>query len=221
MRRSAFEKDFAVLSDKFPKLKCSFNKKNNQWIVIGEIDISDIKGNYWDTFRIRIFMPDNYPFGIPILQELSNVIRRTEEWHIDKYGICCTDINHNLQIKARRGIRIYNFIEDEVYPYLANQLFKCVEKKYAGSEYDHGFEGIIQYYKRQLDLQPELALLFLKMVSSGNLPNRNDPCPCNSGRKLKSCHLNSINSLKDIQKSQVQKDIDCFQNYLSRPSVGP
>ena len=214
--RTPFDKDFEEVAGKFPKLSYTFSKKADHWIITGEIDICDVLGVYWGTFEMKIFTPSSYPYCIPITQELSKIIPRAIDWHINDDGICCVDIDHRLIYMSKRGIKMVDFITDKVYPYLANQLYRLQEKKYAGAEYSHHFDGVIQFYQEDLNLSPQQAIKFLESLLPGNGLGRNDKCLCGSEKKLKNCHLASWEFLKYIDPPKIKFDIFKFKDYLNR-----
>src|SRR5690606_18557162 len=160
-RKSLFERDFEVVEELFPKLTYSWSFKFKFWVIVGELDICDTRGIYWNTFNIIIAVPQKYPHCVPVLVEQSKIIPRDINWHISSEGLCCVDISHNLIAMSKIGINIYSFISDKVYPYFANQLYKLVENEYAGKEYAHHFDGIIQYYIEDHNLPNVNAVISL------------------------------------------------------------
>lgn len=206
--KSKFEKDFLFVQEFFPKLSYFWNSKSKHWIITGDLDICDTEGNYWETFNIIIGIPQNYPHCIPIVVENSTIIHRDIDWHISQEGVCCVDIEYNLIVMSRRGININSFIRDKVYPYFANQIYKLSEHKYAGKEYAHHFDGVIQYYIEDLNLMSEeITIRFLERILSNYFMGPNNKCPCGSEKKIKECHLESIETIKSIGKKRIEKDL--------------
>lgn len=213
-KKTLFEKDFAAISELYPKLRYSWNEKLKYWIISGELDICDATGLYWDTFNILIALESPYPVKIPYVFEKSEIIPRTESWHISEHGECCVDIPHNLKLAFQRGMRLPDFMKKKVYPYFANQLHRLTRGHYAGEEYNHRFEGVIQYYKDELNLTtPLLAMHFIKSTLYKCIPGRNGLCLCNSGKKTKNCHLSSIQTLKELGDKILRKDLLDFEQW--------
>jgi hypothetical protein len=209
-RKSTFERDFGVARDKFPKLSYDLDKKRKLWVITGELDICDQAGIYWGTFDIRIFVPQNYPHCVPVVQELSTVIPRDIDWHIDADGFCCLDIQHRMTYDARKGINLSDFIMQKVYSFFANQLYKINHGSYAGEEYQHHFPGVAQFYREDLGLGVEAAILMLEGILEGWL-GRNERCPCGGLYKLKNCHFASFSFLKWMGRDQLKKDLKSFR----------
>lgn len=208
---ASFEKDFAGIQDFYPKLNSRRSDEPKGWIVSGELDICDQDGTYWDTFDIGIFIPAGYPYAVPTTMERSQLIPREIDWHISPKGVCCLDIDHNLLLAARKGLLLSDYLKNKVYPYFANQLHKRHKGTYAGEEYAHHFEGVIQFYREKLLLaSTEQALSFINLVIGHHKPGRNARCPCGSGKKLKHCHQETLDILKDIGPAALKDDLAGF-----------
>jgi len=207
---TVFERDLKVALDRFPKLRL-MQSNTNYWVVSGELDICDTKGNYWNTFEIQMLFSKNYPFCIPVVTEVSKIIPREIDWHISLSGDCCLDIPHKLVYQSRLGVNISDFVATKVYPYFSNQLYKLQTGSYAGSEFAHHREGIIQFYTEELRFEPNKALYVLQRLTRGKSFNRNEMCYCGKKVKLKNCHISTIEFLKSMPHKQLSIDLKCFK----------
>ncbi len=207
-KTNLFERDFGEAKEYFPKLSYGRNRKNKIWIISGELDICDVKSNYWNTFDIKIIVPESYPYCVPIVLEISEIIPRDIDWHISENGICCLDSDNNLILLSRHGINLRDFIAKKIYPFFANQLYKLQENKYAGEEYKHHIEGVIQYYVEDLKIPTtENIVVFLELIINKKDLTRNRLCPCKSGEKIKNCHEKSIEAIKTIGREKMLYDL--------------
>lgn len=206
-------KDLNEVRSIFPKLKYSTNKDFK--ILKGEIDIFDSNGVYWDSFTIAVEVPKKYPNAVPQVLELSNNIERIDDRHISKDGVCCIGITHELLFKARKGIRMIDFIKNSVYPYFANQLYFLSHGEYANGEYAHHFNGVKQFYKEKLGLNDiPLIINILELIILNKVPSRNSTCPCGL-KKIKHCHNSQIEFLKSIGKPQIKSDLHQFKRHFT------
>lgn len=211
---STFEKDFKSVATYFPKLTYRTASNCTFYQIEGKIDIQDSTGAYWETFDIIIKVPKSYPYCIPKVFEKSNIIKRHQDWHIDSEGECCVDIANRLNVEAKRGINILNFIRKKVYSYFANQLYKQKSDEYANGEYKHSIEGVIQYYLEDLGISSiEVTLKILNNLSLGTKLERNEPCFCGSNKKLKKCHLDQINLIVSSGKETIEKNLILIKAY--------
>lgn len=211
---SIFENDFTEATRFFPKLKYRKIEKEKMWVVSGELEIIDRVGDYWGTFVIAIFLPASYPYCVPLVKEISNIIKREDDWHIDEDGYCCLDIEHKMLWLQKRGMNLTNFIKNKVYPYFSNQIYKENTGKYAAGEYLHNFEGVQQFYQEELNIgNVELAVKILQGIISKKLPLRNDLCFCGE-RKFKSCHLKSVDFLHSLPVERLKTDLEDFSKLV-------
>ncbi|MCM4152038.1 hypothetical protein DHD05_10580 [Arenibacter sp. N53] len=192
-----------------------YKKYGEKYSVIkGEIDVCDTMGNYLDSFNIEIYLDnDRYPYFIPIVKERSTKIKRHEDWHIDKDGICCLDIEHELEYKAKKGIEFIDFYQNSIYPFFANTVYKMNFGKYSNGEYRHFFKGVQQFYSEKLLLDNKhLIIGILNAILINALPGRNDrPCICGLDKKFKRCHLKCVEFLKSLSKERLLKDLAGFE----------
>lgn len=215
-KSSLFERDFADVQEYFPKLSYGRNRQHKIWIISGELDICDVRGNYWNTFDVKIVVPESYPHCVPIVMEKSEIIPRDIDWHISENGICCLDSDNNLIVLSRHGINLKDFIAEKIYPFFANQLYKLQENKYAGQEYKHHVEGIIQYYIEDLNIpSAEDIIVFLEHIIHKKDLTRNRLCPCRSGKKIKNCHEKTIGIIKTIGREKMIYDLKKISETLA------
>lgn len=204
--------DIAQMSDLFPKLVLT-SPAGHPLSFTGEIDICDSAEVYWDTFKIRVEAPANYPYGIPLVREMGSRIERIPDRHISADGFCCVAIDHVLLHHAAKRLTVTVFVQQYVYPYLANQLYFESKRCYAGQEYLHAFDGVEQFYRETMNSpDADTAIKLLECVLLRKLPSRNNPCFCGSSKKFKYCHLMASEYLSRISHRRLQEDLDSFQN---------
>jgi hypothetical protein len=182
----------------------------------GHIDIFSDQVDYLDTFKVSIKIPLNYPNGVPVVRELSNIIvPRGDDRHISLYGEMCLDIPHKLELLALKGLTLRYFIHEVLRPYLVNQCYYNIEGKFAGETYDHGTKGIIQFYKEDLELScPKIILKLIEAVRRKEIYSKRAFCPCGSRKGLQYCHINQVKVLKKISRRQLDIDKIAFSELL-------
>lgn len=204
--------DIARMSDFFPKLTL-ISREGSPLCFAGEIDICDSTGVYWDTFKVILKAPANYPHGVPIVQETGLRIERIADRHISPNGFCCVAIDHVLLHHAAKGLTVTEFVQRYVYPYLANHLYFEKEGYYADQEYLHGFDGIQQFYRETMNApNAAAAIKLLESVLLKKLPSRNNSCLCGSTKKFKHCHMDMTEYLSKIGGSKLIADLEAFKN---------
>lgn len=216
----SLNKDIKNVIANFPNLEYFTSKNKSNWLI-GNIDIFDKKGEiYFDTFKIKILIPKNYPFGFPTLYEIGDKIPKIEERHIyTEDNSCCVCPLPEISRESSKGISILDYINKYAVPYLANQIYYENSKNWANGEYKHGFEGTLQYYKEffksdEIDFIENELNNFIKIKQ-----NRNENCFCNSGKKFKKCHLEVFNALSNLTTNRIIKDLENLKLYKSIGSI--
>jgi hypothetical protein len=202
--------------EKFPKL-LQPERVGEHWVINGAIDVIDDEGSPWDTFDIRIFVPQNFPEQLPMLQETGNRIPKESKWHNSL--ACCLSTNATIYFKLGDDITLLNWLIKFAHPFLANYVYKREKGEYASGEFAHETPGIIQGYENLFGLSGVNAVFEkLKMLCSVLHLGRNDKCFCGSGKKFKKCYQNSPFSHKysNIPFFQLEKDLQEIRTLIKK-----
>lgn len=213
MQKINSDKDINEVLEMFPKLKLL--EKDKKKSLSGEIAIFDAAGNYVDSFDIKVIIPRNYPHGFPLLFETGNKFEHIPDRHISEDGSCCVCSLQESDLVSQKGIAIKGFFLKYVIPYLANQLYFDSEEEWANGDYEHGADGILQYYKELFTINDIGEVINLLSFFNSKKLNRNDNCFCGSGSKLKKCHLEVYNIIKDLSKTRIETDL-LYLKYLGK-----
>jgi hypothetical protein len=213
MQKLTLDKDLNEVLDMFPKLKLF--EKDKKKTISGEIDIFDTAGNYVNSFDINLVVPRNYPYGFPLLFETSNKFEHIPDRHINEDGSCCVCSLQESDLISQKGIAIKDFFLEYVVPYLANQLYFDSEEEWANGDYEHGAEGILQFYQKLFKIDDIEEVINLLSFFNTQKMNRNDDCFCGKKEKLKRCHLQTYTIVKDLSKRRIEYDILALK-WLSR-----
>jgi hypothetical protein len=213
MQKVNLDKDLNAVLEMFPKLKLV--EKDKKKSLSGEIAIFDAAANYVDSFDIKVTIPRNYPHGFPLLFETGNKFEHIPDRHISEDGSCCVCSLQESDLVSQKGIAIKNFFLRYVIPYLANQLYFDSEEEWVNGDYEHGADGILQYYKELFTINDIGEVINLLSFFNSKKLNRNDNCFCGSGSKLKRCHLEVYCAIKDLSKNRIETDL-LYLKYLSK-----
>tara|TARA_R110002050_G_scaffold56512_2_gene127054 strand:+ start:7005 stop:7709 length:705 start_codon:yes stop_codon:yes gene_type:complete len=215
--KTKLERDIDKFCELYPSFKYYKNYNKIFCYLIGDLDVCDLEGNYYETFRIKIYInKDKYPYATPKVQEITEHIKRTDDNHIDEEGLCCLDIEHILEKESRKGADLMTFYKNKIYPFFTNYIFKKKTGNYANGEYAHFFDGVVQYYKEELGIDDfKVITNIIYSVASNSIPNRNELCLCGSDLKIKKCHLIKINALKSLSNSRLISDLINFEKFVN------
>jgi hypothetical protein len=160
----------------YPSLQYSFERNE----LSGELFISD-----FDSYQIRIEL-NPYPKFFPRLFETEERIPNKLDRHIyTNSNACCLTTNAKAQVLLNTKIKSLKvFIQEIVIPYLQNNSYYEINKKYKTDEYSHSHQGIVEGYKDILKIENEklIALVIYKKLYCLKLKIHH-PCYCGSGLK--------------------------------------
>lgn len=205
------EQEIEELINNFPDLSLT-EQKGNKYIIEGEIDIFDSEDSYCDSFNVKLIKFTNKPNSFPFLFEIGDRIEKIDDRHIAKDGLCCVCIMHEQELREYRPLSLMQYMNEYCIPYFANQIYYEKEGKWAGSDYDHGTHGVLQYYQEQFKIREVNKItLELRHFLITNQKHY-ELCFCNSGEKYKKCHKKQHDFLSKFSRKRIQEDIKYLQN---------
>lgn len=210
--KAGIEKDIENFINIYPKFSIIEFNNTNIVKLQGIMDIVDIEGIYWDSYEIIILLSKkNYPNIIPVVYEVSEKIKREDDWHISMTGECCLDITHKLILLQNKGIDLISFYQNKIYSFFANHVFKKHTGEYANGDYPHQFDGIKYFYKNDLGISDiGLIIKLLAHITKGRLPQKTAICICGHN-KFKHCHLPTVTKLIAFGKKRLLEDLKLFK----------
>ena len=188
----------------FPLLK--YSPERNE--LFGELYISE-----FDSYQIRIDL-NPYPKFFPNLYETEERIPNKLDRHIyTDTGSCCLTTRAKAQVLLKTKISSLKiFIKEIVIPYLQNNSYFEINKRYKTDEYAHHHQGVIDSYKDILKITDEklLALTLNNRLNSPKLKIHH-LCYCGSGIIMKKCsnglHDKAYRDFKLIDKELIYNDL--------------
>ena len=164
----------------------------------GKITIADLTEEtdflIRDVFEVEICLDELDMNGWPKVYEVSEkyhrIAKKCEVPIIDLHiypddGACCLGITY----RDSKQLCIKGFLHELVIPFFyrlsyTDQFGIDRARKDLWGEYSHGDTGQIEHLLEIMDI-------------ARHNPERNDLCPCGSGRKYKKCHLGEVESLQN------------------------
>lgn len=205
------EEQIEEVLDSYNRL--SYNSANNS--LVGELFLPD-----GDSYEVNIEL-GNYPNLFPTVYETGGRIPKKMDRHIyPDSGSCCFTTRAKSQILLKTIIKsLLNFIDEILIPYLENNSYYEINKKYFTEEYSHGKYGIIEGYKDilQIDDTIKVAKAIVRAVKNKKLIVHQN-CYCGSGKRLRKCyrgkHLNNLRKLYLVDKSVLNQDLNSFKEEI-------
>lgn len=187
LRLSVVEPGFRVNSACCLKQECA--------VVYGTYSLQIPDTRRQIDYGIILVLPRNYPKLPPVMYcndpklPINNIDR-----HIMKYGRACLAVQAEISKRWPPGSKIVDFIDNLVAPFLAWQAYyDAYQKPPPWGERAHYGLGILEFYAELLDRPVDSFIEgFMLLLARKNRPKGHEPCPCNSGRKLRNCHRDLV-----------------------------
>lgn len=187
----------------YPTLE--FDQARNR--LVGELFISK-----HDSYDLEIDISP-FPTFFPDVYEVGERIPKKMDRHIYVgSGACCLSTSAKAQVLLKTKIgSLRLFIKEILIPYLQNNSYFEINKRYKTDEYAHGPVGIIQGYMdilkmdiNQINDVLKCALLMEERINGKKL-NVHDQCYCKSGMKLKNCKNGShYSAYRNFRKIDIE-----------------
>lgn len=177
--------------------------------VKGEIPLIHPEKGEFDQYKVLIKFTKNYPKCFPKVIETSEKIPRKDFRHVNHDNTLCFAVEPEEQVICKNGITFKFFLDKVLVPHLARETYRESKGFYPDGEYEHGYNGIWQYYESILDKKDKQSIIIeLEQVVNSTWPKRNDKCSCGSGKKFKKCHhskwLKVLKTGKPYLQNQIQ-----------------
>jgi len=180
-----------------------------------------------DSYGLRISL-NPYPTSFPIVYETEERIPKKVHRHIyTDTKSCCFTTQAKAQILLNSKITSLTlFISEILIPYLQNNSYYEINRRYKTEEYSHNRFGVIEGYRDILRTNNDFAIaeLILNRIKGIKLRNQ-DLCYCKSGKILKNCsdktHRQAYRDFRKISRETLQNDLGTsFAPYFNKLKNG-
>jgi hypothetical protein len=175
--------------------------------VLGEVEVRSA-GCLYGIFHCEIILGNDFPNSFPKVFELSGLIPREGDRHVNPDGSLCLTVTPIEIIRAINGVEINEFFSEFLIPYLAAQIWFDRTGRWAGGEYKHGSAGIVQYFKEEMGIKDDFKLrevLACYLDSQGRIEGKR--CICNSGKLFMRCCAKQYLVMKALPLEYLEKVI--------------
>lgn len=155
------------------------------------------EGKVLDRYSVEIKLLPDYPESIPIVREIGDRIPRVADYHMNSCGDTCLFLPDERWEAYPPGTNFIDFLKGPVHNFFLSQALVQTGQPWPFGQHGHGANGIRDYYSKLLATEDPIAILkYLGYLSKPRLKGHWD-CPCGSGKRLRNCHVNMLNDLRD------------------------
>lgn len=216
--RETVQSQFAELIERYPSLMLRW--ENDIGIIEGDLLFkATFNGvEISDSYSIRIEIPATYPRELPITKETGG--RIPGYFHKNGDDILCLEVQTKILMEFLISPKLLFYVEKFVIEYLYGFSYKKQFGVMPYGERPHGASGIMDFYKEELFKvsDPKYVLQLLRIVTSGHYRGHHQ-CPCNSGNRIRNCHLDEIKYLLSLGiQDSFRADLKTLDASMSRNS---
>ncbi|XZK30983.1 hypothetical protein ACSXCN_05565 [Clostridium perfringens] len=202
----------AINKDEINEAICKFKglnliKENKSLKLVGNIKINNVFNDVRiiEDFCVEITIPNEYPLDIPTIKEVGGKIDRRYH-HINYNGTLCLATETEIKLEFNKGLTLIEWIERYVIPYLFSYCYYKRYNVFPFGERSHGMEGIFEFYKDLFEVDSKIQCINLLNYICNKNYRGHDLCPCNSGRKVRSCHRYIVIKSKEVDDKKIFKN---------------
>lgn len=158
-----------------------------------------------DRYQIEIELPDNYPGGIPRVREIGRRIPITADRHMYNDGTACLFVIEDWLITNPNGTNLLTFLNGPVRNFFIGQSLVEAGEEWPFGQRSHGIEGILECYAELVGSDSlRVAYKYLEILSKKKIKGH-WWCPCGSGSKIRDCHKQIIEDMRQRIPHQVSR----------------
>lgn len=170
-------------------------------------------------YRTAILISRAHPKEAPLVVVTDPAIPRIPARHMDHLGVACLCARPDLRLFWPHGARLAAFVDSLVIPYFTGQFYYQVHGEWPWPDRPHGIAGVLACYRDLIGVEDvEMLGLLLLYRAVGPFPHPRQPCPCQSGKRIRDCHLAQIKTLWDrVDGEAARADLnDIFRHFNLR-----
>lgn len=188
--------------DKYPNMHLSPTYGDEGVFISGVMNFNLVYKDYppiSTEYDVSISIPKDYPKQSPVFNEISHVIPKTPDYHINADGSLCLGSPLRLNISLKENPDIEVFCRTNLEPYIYAVTLKIENGlDWVFGELAHGAEGEIEDYAELFGIKDKDKVLKCLIATSNKKRVANKyPCPCGCIQRLGKCQLHiKINQLR-------------------------
>jgi hypothetical protein len=188
------KQDRALIRHDYPNLKFGLNWRHKKIFLDGSITLRAECG-IPTRIKTRLVFSDYYPAYEPLAHETGNMFPHIADRHFYLDGGCCLWLPIETQWKAKEPTALIKFL-DQVATFFERQMIydASPDKSWAWGQRGHNITGYIEFIQEALGVETSLVN-FAGLLSGKEHLDPNSACPCETGKKYKSCHARRLDKV--------------------------
>jgi hypothetical protein len=201
-----YEKEKAEVEAHFPELR--FVAENDLVYVRGSFAVM-FEEQVLDRYAVELQLARNHPTGLPVVRETGGRIPR----HIDRHilaadGTACVLLPDERWRLWPVGSLLLKYVTGPLHSFFLAQTMVEEGHPWPFGQWAHGARGVFQFYRELLKTSDlRVMTTYLDYLAAKKVKGH-WPCACRNGKKLRECHFDQINDLREkISRKDAQNSL--------------
>lgn len=185
---------------------------NGLVLLRGDFPVHDNDCNEVAHYRLEIWFPNDYPDQIPKVMAIDKRIQPIADRHVFSNRAACLCLPHEV---SRHLPKInFEFLWEKLLKFwLIGQAYYDRNGEWPFKARSHDATGIYEGFSELLDISNKDAVKrFTLLLIRKNVAKGHEPCPCGSGKRLRSCHRKLYNEIRSLLPENV---MSVYRKFLS------
>jgi ubiquitin-protein ligase len=173
-------------------------------------------------YSVALRVPDDYPKHPPVMYCNDPKLPINIDRHILKNGQACLGVTTEVRRKWSAAPNMVSFVDEFVGPFLAWQIFfDAYGCPPAWGQRSHDKKGVLEFYADILGLEVDANIVgFMRLLARKNIPGGHEMCPCESGRRLRTCHKDAVHAARQhVEWTDAKSDLLLLERQDSDTTV--
>jgi hypothetical protein len=160
----------------------------------------------FDSYQIRVGIPAGFPWEEPLVFETGDRIPKEADRHISPMdGNCCLGVWEEWLLTAPDHT-FGTFLTGLLHDYFVSQTYFTHKREWPFGQRSHDIVGVYESFADLLGIENDATIIIehLRLLSMDEAKGHH-PCPCNSGKRLRHCHRNKVDELKERVPSAMAR----------------
>lgn len=145
-----------------------------------------------DLFQLEVRLADDHPAAYPIAREVGGRIAWLPAHHVNDDGQLCLFLPEEASEYWAPGSTVCSFLEGPLNSYFVGYLHYLEFGAWPFGERRHGLDGALDFYRGRSEIATLEGLLGLVAMLARRGVKGHLPCPCGSGKPIRSCHPKAL-----------------------------
>lgn len=198
--------------------------EDDKTIIAGTYQINErVYGEpYFEDFDVKVIITSKYPQEIPKVYVYGNRLDKCE--HRSQNDMLCLETDYKLKVFLKPKPTLKEFLRKFLTSFLTGYLYYERYGEYPFGEHQHGEDGIIEMYQSRFDTKDSSLTLKLLEIVARKRYRGHSLCPCNSGKRIRSCHGRNnflINMINSPDQELYTDDYDMVEKHRKNNRIKP